>query len=65
MAVGELSYPSLWFIMSRARTMQMFHNGGILAATVTLLTSALVACDNMVVLLQCAEYTGKNSFGQV
>lgn len=43
----------------------MFANGGVFAAVVTLLIAAWVACDNMIVLIKLAEYTGKNSYGQV
>ena len=43
----------------------MFANGGVFAAVVTLLIAAWVACDNMIVLIKLAEYTGKKSYGQV
>eukprot|EP00904_Undaria_pinnatifida_P013061 jgi/Undpi1/8886/HiC_scaffold_25.g11348.m1 len=43
----------------------MFANGGVFAAVVTLLIAAWVACDNMIVLIKLAEYTGKNSYGQL
>ncbi|CAM9976758.1 unnamed protein product [Pylaiella littoralis] len=46
-------------------TPKMFLNGGIAASVVTLLCSAWVACDNMIVLIHLAEMTGKNSYGQL
>lgn len=45
--------------------LQIFANGGLGAASVTLLISAWLACDNMMVLIECAELTGKTSYGQV
>lgn len=44
---------------------QMFSNGGLAAASVTLVIAAWLACDNMIALIECAELTGKNSYGQV
>lgn len=53
------------YILARRRLLQMFHNGGLFASVITLLVAAFVACDNMIVLIRCAEFTGKHSFGQV
>lgn len=42
----------------------MFRNGGLAAGIGTLLIAAWVSCDNMMVLINLAEKTGKRSYAQ-
>lgn len=71
--IHGISIPGMVFNVSRGVVTagmhfvicQMFRNGGMAAAVVTLLIAAWVACDNMIVLIRLAEKTGKSSYGQV
>ncbi len=55
----------LLLLFSPSSSTKMFLNGGLAASIGSLLCSAWVACDNMIVLIHLAEKSGKSSYGQV